>query len=114
MNVFDIASPAGQAFAAIARGAPAGADAVGVRPEQLRIGREGVEAEVMLVEALGAETLIHLRIGADRLVLRDGHGSLLKVAQTLRLEAEAEAIRFFDTQGRSMVRAGKPALSVVD
>jgi len=114
MNVFDIASPAGQAFAAIAGGAPGGADAVGVRPEQLRIGRDGIEAEVMLVEALGAETLIHLRIGAERLVLRDGHGSRIKVAQSPRLETDPGAIVFFDTAGRVMTRSAKPALSVVD
>ena len=114
MNVFDIAFPAGQAFAHIAGGTPKGAGAVGVRPEQLRIGREGVEAEVTLVEALGAETLVHLRIGDERVVLRDGHGSRIKVAQTLRLETDPGAILFFDKDGRAMAPAGKPALSVVD
>jgi len=114
MNVFDTAAPAGRAFAGVAGGAPNGANAVGVRPEQLRIGREGVEAEVMLVEALGAETLIHLRVGEDRLILRDGHGSRLQAAQTLRIETDPEAVVFFDAEGRTMARAEKPALSVVD
>jgi ABC-type sugar transport system ATPase subunit len=102
MNVFEITTPAGQAIAALAGGVPQGAGAVGVRPEQLRIGRDGIEAEVTLVEALGAETLIHLRIGADRLILRDGHASRLQAAQTLRLNADADAILFFDANGRSM------------
>jgi sn-glycerol 3-phosphate transport system ATP-binding protein len=114
MNVFDMASPAGQAVARIASGAPQGADAVGVRPEQLRIGRDGIEAEVMLVEALGAETLVHLRIGEDRLVLRDGHGSRLKASQTMRIETDPEAVTFFDVAGRSMARRTHPAFSAVD
>ena len=110
MNVFDIASPAGQAVAGIAGGAPAAAGAVGVRPEQLRIGRAGVEAEVILVEALGAETLVHLRIGGDRVVLRDGHGSRVRVGQALHLETDPEAILFFDTAGRAMARSAPAAL----
>ncbi|MFD1508624.1 sn-glycerol-3-phosphate ABC transporter ATP-binding protein UgpC [Lacimonas salitolerans] len=112
MNVFDIATPAGQAMASLAGGAPASADAVGVRPEMMRIGRQGVEAEVMLVEALGAETLIHMRIGADRLVMRDGHGSLLKVGQTLTIEADADAVQFFDVSGRAMAHGSVRARPV--
>jgi len=114
MNVFDLSSPAGQSMARIAGGTPAGADAVGVRPEQLRIGRDGPEAEVMLVEALGAETLVHLRMGEDRLILREGHASRLKPAQTVRLESDAEAVSFFDVAGRTMVRGHKPAFTVVE
>jgi sn-glycerol 3-phosphate transport system ATP-binding protein len=114
MNVFDIRTPAGQSMARIAGGAPAGADAVGVRPEQLRIGREGPEAEVMLVEALGAETLVHMRMGEDRLILREGHGSRLKAAQIVHVETDAEAVQFFDVAGRTMSRSARAALSVVD
>jgi len=114
MNVFEIGSPAGRAFAEIGGGAPAGADAVGVRPEQLRIGRDGPEAEVMLVEALGAETLVHLRMGEDRLILRDGHGSLMRVAQSPRIETDPAAVLFFDQSGRAMTRSPRPALSAVD
>ncbi len=104
MNVVEIGTPFGQAMAAIAGGAPSGADAVGVRPEMLRIAREGPEAEVMLVEALGAETLVHLRVGTDRLILRDGHGNRMKAGQTLRIESDTEAVRFFDKTGRAMKR----------
>jgi sn-glycerol 3-phosphate transport system ATP-binding protein len=37
--------------------------------------RDGPQGDVMLVEALGAESLIHLRIGEDRMILRGGHDS---------------------------------------
>jgi sn-glycerol 3-phosphate transport system ATP-binding protein len=114
MNVFEIGTPAGQAMAAIAGGAIAGAAAVGVRPEKLRIGHDGPEAKTMLVEALGAETLVHLRLGDDRLILRDGHGSRLQAAQTIRLQADAEAVMFFDADGRSMAQAARPAPIMAD
>ena len=102
MNVYEIASPAGQAVASLAGGARPGAAAVGVRPETLRITREGPEADMMLVEALGAETLIHLRLGEERLILRDGRGSLLKEGGRLHIGADAEAVTFFDAEGRAM------------
>jgi sn-glycerol 3-phosphate transport system ATP-binding protein len=114
MNVFGIDTRAGQAMAALAGGAPAGAAWAGVRPEKLRIGRDGPEAEAVLIEALGAETLVHLRIGEDRLILRDGHASRLQASQTIRVETDAEAVQFFDANGRSMAAATRPALSVVD
>ena len=114
MNVFDLNTHAGQAMAKLARVHPHDAQAVGVRPEQLRIARDGVGAQVILIEALGAETLVHCAIGQERLILRDGHGSRLKLGQTLCLDAEAEAVMFFDGAGRTMARAAAPALSVVD
>jgi ABC-type sugar transport system ATPase subunit len=114
MNVFDIATPAGQAVAALAGRAPHGAGAVGLRPEQIRIGRDGIAAEVKLVEALGAETLVHLAIGDDRLILRDGHASRLKPTQTLQITGDAEAVHFFDPAGRSMARGPQAALSLVE
>jgi ABC-type sugar transport system ATPase subunit len=115
MNVYEIASPAGQAMAALAGGARPGAASVGVRPEALRISREGPEAEVMLVEALGAETLIHLRLGEERVILRDGRGSLLKEGGRLHIGADAEAVTFFDGDGRAMsAEARSPSLSVVE
>jgi len=114
MNVYEMDSPAGRAMASLAGGPRPGAGAVGVRPEALRIAREGPEAEIMLVEALGAETLIHLRLGEQRAILRDGRGSLLKEGGRLRIGADAEAVTFFDAEGRTMAPDTRPALSVVD
>ncbi|MDG3042937.1 sn-glycerol-3-phosphate ABC transporter ATP-binding protein UgpC [Roseicyclus marinus] len=114
MNVFDLGAPGGKAIATLAGAAPQGATAVGVRPETLRIGREGPEATVVLVEALGAETLVHLAIGEDRLILRDGHASRVREGDSLRLFAEPEAVLFFDGAGRAMSRGTAPALSAVE
>jgi sn-glycerol 3-phosphate transport system ATP-binding protein len=102
MNVFHIASPAGQSLAAFVGEPPVSAHSVGVRPELLRIEAQGSEAEVMLVEALGAETLVHLSFGEDRLILRDGHGSRVKIGQALRIMADPVAVQFFDEAGRAL------------
>jgi sn-glycerol 3-phosphate transport system ATP-binding protein len=114
MNVFALDTAAGQAVAELGAPLPAGAAWVGVRPEQLRVAREGVAAQVILVEALGAETLVHCAIGPERLILRDGHGSRLKLGQTLCLDAEPEAVVCFDGDGRAMGQATAPALAVVE
>ena len=103
MNVVHLGTPFGTAMAALAGGAPDGTVSVGVRPEMLRIARKGTEAEVMLVESLGAETLVHLRVGADQLILRDGYGNRMEPGQTIMIESDAGAVRFFDKTGRAMI-----------
>jgi ABC-type sugar transport system ATPase subunit len=113
MNVYPLASPGGRALAQLAGGAPSGAHMAGVRPEALHIAREGPSGDVILVEALGAESLIHLRMGEDRMILRGGHDSRSVEGQTLHLGVDAEAITFFDADERAMDNA-RPALKVVD
>ena len=56
-------------------GAPLGVDVpagahVGVRPEHVRLGSEGVPAEVILTEQIGSEAIVHLSSGSERLVAR--------------------------------------------
>ncbi|NTJ61747.1 sn-glycerol-3-phosphate ABC transporter ATP-binding protein UgpC [Agrobacterium rhizogenes] len=49
---------------------PRGAEIVyGIRPENIAIGEGGIDAEVVVVEPTGAETLIVSRIGSDDLVI---------------------------------------------
>ncbi len=112
MNVYPLTSPGGEALAALAGGAPHGATLAGIRPESLHIAREGPSGEVMLVEALGAESLIHLRIGGDRMILRGGHDSRTTAGQTLSFGAESGAVTFFDRDERAMEN-GAPSLHVV-
>jgi len=113
MNVYPLASAGGEALAQLAGGAPPGAVMAGIRPESLRIARDGPEGEVMLVEALGAESLIHLRVGGDRMILRASHETRASVGQTLSFAAEGGSITFFDAQERAMEN-GAPALRVVE
>ncbi len=113
MNVYPLASPGGRALTQLAGSTPQGAALAGIRPEALRIARDGPEGEVMLVEALGAESLIHLRVGGDRMILRASHETRAAVGQTLSFAAEGGTITFFDAEEQAMDN-GTPALRVVE
>ena len=59
----------------LATGSPLGVEVppgteVGVRPEHVRLGSEGVAAEVILIEQIGSEAIVHLASGGERLVAR--------------------------------------------
>jgi multiple sugar transport system ATP-binding protein len=44
---------------------------IGIRPHQVKLGvASGLEAQVEVVETLGFESFVHLRVGAERLVAR--------------------------------------------
>ena len=114
MNVYDLGTPAASALVDIAGSTADGATAVGIRPEALHISREGPEAEVMLVEALGAETLLHLRIGEERMILRTGHGVAVQAGARVHVGSDSGAVTFFDGAGGAMPASKRPTLSVVD
>jgi sn-glycerol 3-phosphate transport system ATP-binding protein len=113
MNVYPLESAGGAALAQLAGGAPAGATMAGIRPESLHVSREGPTGQVTLVEALGAESLIHLRVGEDRMILRGGHDSRAEAGQSLTFGAESGAVTFFDRHERAM-EPGRPALRAVE
>jgi sn-glycerol 3-phosphate transport system ATP-binding protein len=113
MNVYPLDTPGGRALTDLAGGTPEGAALAGIRPEALHISRDGPTGDVMLVEALGAENLVHLRIGGDRMILRAGHDVRAGAGQTLAIGAEADAVTFFDADERAM-DTGAPALRVVE
>jgi sn-glycerol 3-phosphate transport system ATP-binding protein len=112
MNVYPLASAGGEALAQLAGGAPAGAVMAGIRPEALHISREGPAGEVVLVEALGAESLLHLRVGGDRMILRGGADSRVTEGQTLHFGADRDGVTFFDANERAM-DTGAPAMRAV-
>ncbi|MEO0939803.1 MAG: sn-glycerol-3-phosphate ABC transporter ATP-binding protein UgpC [Pseudomonadota bacterium] len=102
MNVFPRASEAGRAFATLTRGVPAEATQIGIRPEALAIAPEGPCARISLIEALGAETLVHLRIGEDTVILRSGHLPDLREGQEVCLSLPEGRATFFGGDGRSL------------
>ncbi len=102
MNVFAISSEAGSALAQLAPEAPDQAKSIGVRPEELHPDPNGPKARVALVEALGAETLIHLRLGEDKLILRKGHAQGFSEGQEIGLGCNVQALTFFDGEDRAL------------
>jgi TOBE domain len=82
---------------------------LGIRPEHLRIARDGqgVSATVEVVEIAGDLTFLHLQAGDDRLILRAGPDSRPPVGARLRVEAPPERCYVFDADsGNTLVQAG--------
>ena len=76
---------------------------VGVRPEALSLGKSGLQATVTLVEPLGAETLVHLKLGDDIMIMRGAHGIDLAPGAEVHLSVPDEALTVFDRDGRAVV-----------
>ena len=72
----------------------------GIRPENLKLVTEDAtfEAERMLVEHLGAETLIHARSGPDTFVARVKAEEAADLGPTVKFALTPEHIHLFDAQ----------------
>ncbi|MEY2804144.1 MAG: sn-glycerol-3-phosphate transporter ATP-binding protein UgpC [Pseudomonadota bacterium] len=86
-----------------APGIPAG-KVLGVRPEHLSLARSGWSARVETTELLGAERLIHARLGDELLTVRQpAEVEPPPVGAACRIEAPADRVHWFDaTSGRRL------------
>ncbi|MFS8047341.1 ABC transporter ATP-binding protein [Rhizobium sp. BR 314] len=74
-----------------------GAEVVyGIRPENIAVSEGGIDAEVVVVEPTGAETLIVASIGSDNIVLalRERIGS--RVGDTISLQPDTGKLHLFE------------------
>ncbi|WKB51056.1 ABC transporter ATP-binding protein [Eleftheria terrae] len=81
---------------------------VGVRPEAVTVRPQGeapIAAQVELVEALGADTLIHAAAGRLQLVARQSQRTTLRPGDPVGLAIDPAALHFFDRQGRVLSAA---------
>ncbi|SFR46090.1 sn-glycerol-3-phosphate ABC transporter ATP-binding protein UgpC [Litoreibacter janthinus] len=102
-----IGSPATNFVAAsLVPKAPHGAARVGIRPEHAEICAEGfgkIDAVVLFTEALGAETLVHLRLKdvADTFTVRqDGADPLPAAGAAVGVRWAEDLIMWFDQAGK--------------
>jgi multiple sugar transport system ATP-binding protein len=79
---------------------PVAARTVGIRPEDLRLDGQGLEATATQVEHLGAETVVRLRTGEHLLHALVVGSSALEPGATTHLALPPEALLFFDDAGR--------------
>ena len=79
---------------------------LGIRPEHIQISNReqaGIPMVVETLEMLGADNLVHGRIGESRLVVRLPYSERPKVGSTLWLHLPADALHFFDsTHGKRL------------
>jgi sn-glycerol 3-phosphate transport system ATP-binding protein len=97
---FTFADGSSVSLPAAAQGARAGAGAriLGIRPEHLQLGRPGLTMEVDLVEALGAELLVHTRCGGQTMVIRCAAGTDVATGQIVNAGFDAATVHWFDPQ----------------
>lgn len=87
--------------------ARAGATTLGIRPEHLRLGDGGgaLRAEVRAVERLGAQSLVHLRLGNGHALTASVDGARpVRQGEQLGVEIPAEHLHAFGADGRALPR----------
>ncbi|MDM0105772.1 sn-glycerol-3-phosphate ABC transporter ATP-binding protein UgpC [Variovorax sp. J22R24] len=78
---------------------------LGVRPEGLRVHHgqgTGAPARVELIEALGADTLIHIDVGGVALVARQNDRTDLQAGDAVYVELDPSVLHFFNREGRTV------------
>lgn len=78
---------------------PAGAQTIGVRPEDIVLAGGGVEATVLTVEHLGVESIALLQIGGTSVHALLGARTSVNRGDTVQASVRPEAILFFDEAG---------------
>lgn len=81
---------------------------VGVRPESVRIhpgAASGMPGRVELVEALGADTLIHVNIDGITMVARQNDRTTLHAGDGVGVEVDPSMLHLFNRDGRSLAAA---------
>ncbi|MBL0919667.1 MAG: sn-glycerol-3-phosphate ABC transporter ATP-binding protein UgpC [Hydrogenophaga sp.] len=78
---------------------------LGVRPEGLRVqagSGTGEPGRVDLIEALGADTLIHVDVGGVPLIARQNERTPLHAGDVVRVELDASQLHLFNREGRAV------------
>jgi sn-glycerol 3-phosphate transport system ATP-binding protein len=72
---------------------------LGIRPEHLDIGTGGWALQVETVELLGAERLVHARLGDEMLIIRthEDQGAPA-IGSTIHAQPREERVHWFDAQ----------------
>jgi sn-glycerol 3-phosphate transport system ATP-binding protein len=71
---------------------------LGIRPEHLAIGAPGMALRVEMVEALGADVLIHAEAGGQSLVIRAPAGISVQAGENIGAGFDAATMHWFDAQ----------------
>ena len=69
---------------------------LGVRPEDIRMGSEGLDATVESVEYLGADSIVACRAGAESITVRVPRAADHAAGAAVRLSWKSDAAHYFD------------------
>jgi multiple sugar transport system ATP-binding protein len=80
---------------------------IGIRPEDLRIGDPAVQGamagEVYVVEPMGNETLLDIRVDGERVAARAPRGFTARIGSTIGVLFDPRDACFFNSDGRTVV-----------
>jgi multiple sugar transport system ATP-binding protein len=102
-----VAASAIPSFSAATGGRLPGDGFLGVRPEGLRVhpghaAASGVQGRVELIEALGADTLIHVDVGGVPLIARQNERTPLHAGDDVAVELDPSVLHLFNREGRAV------------
>lgn len=84
---------------------------IGVRPEDLRFAEPGspgvLGGEIYVIEPMGNETLVDIRLGGERLCVRAGRGFTAPIGSTIGVTFDPDDASFFDAAGSTVVHRVK-------
>ncbi|MDZ4768526.1 MAG: ABC transporter ATP-binding protein [Chloroflexota bacterium] len=73
---------------------------VGIRPEDIRLGEGAFLGDLILVEPLGVETILHFKVGGDTLLCIVPGVARYKVGERIAFGLAVERLHYFDLDGR--------------
>jgi multiple sugar transport system ATP-binding protein len=77
---------------------------LGVRPEDVRLDREGrFSGEITLTEPLGVETIVHIKAGEQSLLSLAPGATSLQVGDQARFDIIRERLHYFEPHGRRIM-----------
>jgi multiple sugar transport system ATP-binding protein len=89
---------------------------LGIRPEHLQLNLNGatLNGEVLVVERLGGETYLYLRIsGGDTLVVRADGANTSHVGDHVPIQIDGAACHLFDANGEAVSKAHRQDLASI-
>jgi len=79
---------------------------VGVRPENIVVGQGNIVAQVKLVENLGHEIQLVLRLGYDEFTVRAAPTATVSVGENVAIAIDSEAIHLFEPSSGNLIQWG--------
>ena len=78
---------------------------IGIRPQHVTLSTsaDALRVAIDLVEPLGSETLLHIRLGEDEIVAKVGAGVSIDAGERVRLRLSGAGVHLFDAQTEQAV-----------
>ena len=76
---------------------------LGIRPEKIRLGNNGLETQVIAVDYMGAETVLRLGLGDSTILVRIEGRSGARPGEKLTVDWHKDDVHLFDHEGKKLI-----------